>query len=217
MARKPAKAVAAPPRAGFSGKDNSVVYLAHATKLGSKGGTVNFDDLRTKVAPEFAGAHLSVLHTPTDWQPTDVFNLVMALRGMNRKADLDTYLVLVGCGLVNVHMFREALYRQTKHVHFVVFDCDSQDQVRIGQGKPYIMHLKFAKLLSILESCVIPFSAQGKCMDHCVPSFFQGCLEAPHKSIVILSSSYKHGTLPTQFVETAIISIVVQLRHLFGE
>ena len=30
--------------------------------------------------------------------------------------------VLVGCGLENLHLFHEALCRQTKHVQFVVFE-----------------------------------------------------------------------------------------------
>ena len=79
-----------------------------------------------KAIPAFKGANLSVVHTPTDWQPTDVFNVVQSIRGVNRDAKLSTYLVLVGCGLSNVHMFREALYRQTKHVQFVVFERDDQ-------------------------------------------------------------------------------------------
>ena len=45
---------------------------------------------------------------------------------------MQTYTVLVGCGLSNVHLLREALYRQTKHVQFLVFDRKDAD---LGHAK----------------------------------------------------------------------------------
>ena len=76
---------------------------------------------------DFTGANLSVLHTPAEWGPPEVFSMVQSVRTLNRQAGLDQFLVLVGCGLSNVHMFREALYRQTKHVQFVVFERADQN------------------------------------------------------------------------------------------
>ena len=35
--------------------------------------------------------------------------------------------VLVGCGLESIHLFHEALSRQTKHVQFVVFEREDKN------------------------------------------------------------------------------------------
>lgn len=35
--------------------------------------------------------------------------------------------ILVGCGLDSIHLFHEALSRQTKHVQFVVFEREDKN------------------------------------------------------------------------------------------
>ena len=65
----------------------------------------------TSKVKDYPGANMVVLHTPVSWDPTDVFSLVMAVRAMNRSCQMSNYTVLVGCGLSNVHLLREALYR----------------------------------------------------------------------------------------------------------
>ena len=43
------------------------------------------------------------------------------IKMINKEAGLDSFVVLVGTGLTNVHMNIEALSRHTKHVQFVTF------------------------------------------------------------------------------------------------
>ena len=57
-----------------------------------------------------------------DWEPTHIFSIVQKIRTMNAQANLQQFLILIGCSLPNVHMFRESLMRQTKHVQFLVFE-----------------------------------------------------------------------------------------------
>ncbi len=47
------------------------------------------------LVPNFAGANLTMVHTPADWQPPEIFNAVKAVRGINKEAGLDSFLVLV--------------------------------------------------------------------------------------------------------------------------
>ena len=48
-----------------------------------------------KLAPEFEGANLTIVHTPVEWEAMDVFNLTKNIRKINAEADLDSFLVLV--------------------------------------------------------------------------------------------------------------------------
>jgi len=114
---------------GFRGANGSRAFLLTSDPL-----TMSYAAL-SKVAPGFTGANLSVLHTPADWTPPEVFNAVRALRAVNTAAGLDAYLALVGCGLTNVHMFREALARQTKHVQFVVVQREDANLGQNDDGK----------------------------------------------------------------------------------
>ena len=82
------------------------------------------------MGPSFKGANLTFVHTYTEWSPTDIFGLAMNIKKLNRKAELDTFLIMFGCGISDIHLFREALYRHTKHVQLVVFE--KQDMVSIG-------------------------------------------------------------------------------------
>ena len=54
-------------------------------------------DTLMKLAPEFEGANLTIVHTPVEWEAMDVFNLTKNIRKINAKADLDSFLVLVRC------------------------------------------------------------------------------------------------------------------------
>lgn len=48
-----------------------------------------------KLAPEFTGANLTIVHTPVEWEPMDIFNLTKTIRKINSKANLESFLVLV--------------------------------------------------------------------------------------------------------------------------
>ena len=48
-----------------------------------------------QLAPEFSGAHLTIVHTPVEWNPMDVFNLTRSIRKFNERAELESFLVLV--------------------------------------------------------------------------------------------------------------------------
>ncbi len=44
---------------------------------------------------EFPGANLTLVHTPAEWQPPEVFNVVRRVRGINKELGLNSFLVLV--------------------------------------------------------------------------------------------------------------------------
>ena len=100
------------------------IYLARANT--SDPSCLKLDSVRREI-PDFPGANLTVVHTLAEWGPPEVFAAVMSVRGLNRDAGLNSFLVLVGCGISNVHMYREALLRQTRHVQFVVFEREDAD------------------------------------------------------------------------------------------
>ena len=103
----------------------SNIYLV-AARNSPTSVALRYRELKAAV-PDFPGFNLSVLHTLADWGPPEVFSAVQAIRFLNRDAQLDSFLVLVGCGLSNVHMYMEALARQTSHVQFVVLEREDQD------------------------------------------------------------------------------------------
>ena len=100
------------------------IFLAKANTTDP--GCLKLESVRREI-PDFPGANLTLLHTLADWGPPEVFAAVMSVRGLNRGAGLDSYLVLVGCGISNVHMYREALLRQTRHFQFVVFEREDAE------------------------------------------------------------------------------------------
>lgn len=110
-----------PPQTGFPGSDGAKIYLAngHPHELNH--------EICAKLAPGFQGANLTIVHTPVEWDPMNIFNLTKTVRGINSKAKLDNFTVMVGCGLSNVHLFRDALQSQTKHVQLIVFQRDDQN------------------------------------------------------------------------------------------
>ncbi len=105
------------------------VFLATASNPSCLDGNA----LRQEI-PSFTGANLTLVHTPAEWQPPEVFNVVRGVRTLNRDSGLGSFLVLVGCGVRNVHMFREALLRLTSHVQFVVVEREDQGE-GVGDGK----------------------------------------------------------------------------------
>lgn len=48
-----------------------------------------------KLAPGFDGANLTIVHTPVEWEPMDIFNLTKNIRKINAQADMDCFLVMV--------------------------------------------------------------------------------------------------------------------------
>jgi len=114
------KAFGAGPQRG----EHCKIYLARANT--SDPSCLKLDSVRRDI-PDFPGANLTVVHTLAEWGPPEVFAAVMSVRGLNRGAGLNSFLVLVGCGISNVHMYREALLRQTRHVQFVVFEREDAD------------------------------------------------------------------------------------------
>jgi len=114
----------------FAGVDNSHAHLIVADPL-----SLSLAGLKEEV-PNFQGANLVVLHTPATWEPPQVFNAVRVVREINKSAGLTTFLVLVGCGLSNAHMLREALIRQTSRVQLVVFEnktASEEDSFRLRE------------------------------------------------------------------------------------
>jgi len=69
----------------------------------------------------FNGCHLAVVHTPADWGPQDIFSIADKVKKLNKEAGLNSFVLLVGTGLQNVHMSIEALQRHTKHTQFLTF------------------------------------------------------------------------------------------------
>ena len=74
----------------------------------------------------FNGCHLAVVHTPADWGPQDIFSIAdkvifkgemilvkteTQVKKLNKEAGLNSFVLLVGTGLQNVHMSIEALQR----------------------------------------------------------------------------------------------------------
>ena len=55
---------------------------------------LKFENIQ-KLAPEFAGANLTIVHTPVEWEPMDVFNVAKNIKKINAQANLDCFLVMV--------------------------------------------------------------------------------------------------------------------------
>jgi len=106
------------PRQDFPGKNGAKAFLVAGQPM----------ELRlaklTKSLPlssGFNGCHLAVVHTPADWGPQDIFSIADKVKKLNKEAGLNSFVLLVGTGLQNVHMSIEALQRHTKHTQFLTF------------------------------------------------------------------------------------------------
>jgi len=107
-----------PPRPDFPGTGGSKAYLVAGDPMDLK---LSKLISTLPLSAEFTGCQLTVVHTPADWTPTEIFLVTKHIKMMNKEAGLDSFVVLVGTGLTNVHMNIEALSRHTKHVQFVTF------------------------------------------------------------------------------------------------
>jgi len=119
------------PRADFVGANNSHTYLVTGDPMDLK-----FAKLSSTLplSAQFPGAHLTVVHTPADWNPTEIFQVSKQIKLLNKEAGLPSYVVLIGTGLHNVHMNMEALMRHTQHVQFVTFHReDANTSVETGK------------------------------------------------------------------------------------
>ena len=107
------------PRSDFPGTGTSKVFLVAGDpkkelKLAKVISTL-------PLSANFSGCQLTVVHTPAEWSPTEIWQVTKEIKLLNREAGLDSFVVLVGTGLLNVHMNLEALARHTKHTQFVTF------------------------------------------------------------------------------------------------
>lgn len=55
---------------------------------------LDYNDI-LRVAPDFEGTNLTVLHTPVEWDPVRLLTFVLEIKRINQKAKLESYLVLV--------------------------------------------------------------------------------------------------------------------------
>jgi len=106
------------PRADFVGANESKAYLLAGDPMDLK---LTKLTSTLPLSAQFPGAHLTVVHTPADWNPTEIFQVSKQIKQLNKEAGLPSFVVLVGTGLHNVHMNMEAIMRHTQHVQFVTF------------------------------------------------------------------------------------------------
>lgn len=117
-----------PPKFGYSGDECVVNLVATNNIVEKRHAYLDFNQIKKMVGGKFDGVHLTFIHTPVDWSPTDVFAVAMNIKLLNRKAGLDIFSIMVGCGIENVNMLMEALKRHTKHVQLVVFEREDQNE-----------------------------------------------------------------------------------------
>lgn len=106
------------PRSDFPGSNGAKAYLVVGEPM-----EVRYPKLlhTLPLAANFPGAHLAVVHTPSEWGPHEIFSITTSVKKLNKEAGLDSFVLLVGTGLNNLHMNMEALGRHTKHTQFVTF------------------------------------------------------------------------------------------------
>lgn len=121
------KKVEVPARNEFPG-ENCSIYLIQANIAEVSLGFLDFAELQKVVGPNFPGAHLTFIHTPVEWSPTDVFAVSMKVKHLNRIANQDIYTIMVGCGIENVNLLVSALKRHTRHVQVIVFERDDMNK-----------------------------------------------------------------------------------------
>ena len=62
------------------------------------------------------------------------WDTLRCIKLLNKEAGLDSFVILVGTGLSNVHMNLEALARHTKHTQFITFHReDANKEVETGK------------------------------------------------------------------------------------
>ena len=90
------------------------------------------------------GFQLTMVHTPAEWSPTDIFTLSRTIKTLNKEAGLETFVILVGTGLKDAPMNMEALERHTKHVQFVTFHREDGGQETTGKLRQTTSHFLVA-------------------------------------------------------------------------
>lgn len=106
------------PRSDFPGRNGAKAYLVAGQPM-----ELRYPKLlhTLPLAADFPGAHLTVVHTPSDWGPHEIFSITTQVKKLNKEAGLNSFVLLVGTGLGNLHMNMEALGRHTKHTQFITF------------------------------------------------------------------------------------------------
>ena len=107
------------PRHDFPGTGDSKVFLIAGNPMQDLKMSKMISTL--PLSANFSGCQLTVVHTPAEWTPTEIWQVTKHIKLLNNEAGLDTFVVLIGTGLTNVHMNLEALARYTKHTQFVTF------------------------------------------------------------------------------------------------
>ncbi len=128
-----AEAAEAPAKIAFSGEKDSSLLLVEADVSKTRQMAKVLDHANVLQASEgkFTGAHLTVVHTPAFWGAMDLFTLIQSIKSLNKKCGLENYLVLVGCGISNIHLLREAIQTFTKRVQLVTFELTDTVSVKI--------------------------------------------------------------------------------------
>ena len=90
------------------------------------------------------GFQLTMVHTPAEWSPTDIFTLSRTVKTINKEAGLETFIILVGTGLKDAPMNMEALERHTKHVQFVTFHREDGGEKETGKLRQTTSHFLVA-------------------------------------------------------------------------
>lgn len=118
------KIVEEPALAYFPGMNNSKILFVESDISSGNFGPKDFLKIpQTHLnSNEFHGVDFTFLHTPIEWTPKELFKTVQSIKTMNKNVGLDSFLVMVGCGVSNVHMFREAFTTFTKQVQLIIFE-----------------------------------------------------------------------------------------------
>ena len=90
------------------------------------------------------GFQLTMVHTPADWSPTEIFTLSRTIKTLNKEAGLETFVILVGTGLKDAPMNMEALERHSKHVQFVTFHREDGGEKETGKLRQTTSHFLVA-------------------------------------------------------------------------
>jgi len=119
------------PRQEFVGRDGSKTFLMAGQPM-----DIKFEKIQRKMplSQQFPGAHLTVVHTPADWSPQEIYRMTKTVRSVNKSAGLQSFVLLVGTGITNVHMNTEAMLRATSHVQLVVFHREDAN-LEVETGK----------------------------------------------------------------------------------
>ena len=92
----PRKKSQPPPRPAlpyFPGDKDAKIFFVEGDP--SKFSANDFVRIPKANSESFQGVNFTFLHTPVEWQPTDIFKLFQNVRTVNQKAGLESYLIMV--------------------------------------------------------------------------------------------------------------------------